>query len=67
MICTDCKNHHHEDCRGGSHCDCQNPKHPQILTSQQRNDLAVYGTADTVRLCPTCPLTDTPASNGQSG
>ena len=46
MICGPCGDRRHNECRGGSWCDCQNPAHPVILTNQQRNDLAVYGTTD---------------------
>jgi hypothetical protein len=63
MICKPCRDRHHHECRGGSWCDCQHGQYGSTLTTQQRNDLAVYGT-----VLPSIPITVTQqAGNGQAG
>lgn len=62
MICTDCREGTHGQCQPG--CTCQNKQHGPILTSQQRTDPAAYGTTDVPRVCPTCPIGQQNATDG---
>lgn len=62
MICGSCSKGEHGECPGSAFCFCQNPEHPTILTNQQRNDFAVYGTTEPWRLAIDA-ITDPDISN----